>query len=497
MSRFEQLPPNFDKLDHALRSVGYRFEVAVADIIDNSIDAGAQNVVIRIVARPDGSLDLVIWDDGRGMSADTLREAMRFGSDISEDVRRLGKFGLGLKLASMSQAKSFHVISFREGAISGRASLEDAVARGFSSKVYEEEECRQIAASLIPDLLPAPAGTLVWWSRLYRIGATNAQSSQKLAQKLLQKLQQYLALVFHRFLSGASRKVSIRLDIFDQQSAEPGIPVLLDPLDPFGYSQSGRTDFPARLLLGPQYDDRIKVTAHIWPPNMNTPDYRLPGGTNARQGFYFYRNDRLIQGGGWNGLREAEAHSALARLSVDIAEDFDLEVSLDVKKVEIQLPQDLADALQKSKTESGTDFRKYLSVADATYRKRALTQAELPLIPSQGLPADLIKILRDELRIEGTSKSNGLKFIWADMPKDTFFEIDRNEDSLYINKKYRKLMLHGTPGSSADAPVFKCLMFFALEDALLSERTGSRMRERLDRINRILVRAVRHERLPK
>src|SRR5438094_7712633 len=99
MSTEELLPPNYDKLDVALRAIGYSFEVAVADVVDNSIDAKAKNVTVRLLTRKDGHLDLAIWDDGCGMGEATLKEAMRFGADVSGDLERLGKFGLGLKLA--------------------------------------------------------------------------------------------------------------------------------------------------------------------------------------------------------------------------------------------------------------------------------------------------------------------------------------------------------------------------------------------------------------
>src|SRR4051812_7128822 len=100
MSVEERLPPNFRKLDVALRSIGYTFEAAVADVVDNSIDAEASSVLVRIVTTPHGHLDLAIWDDGHGMEHGTLKEAMRFGADVSQEIERLGKFGLGLKLAS-------------------------------------------------------------------------------------------------------------------------------------------------------------------------------------------------------------------------------------------------------------------------------------------------------------------------------------------------------------------------------------------------------------
>src|SRR2546427_2836135 len=86
MSTDEKLPPNFSKLDIALRSIGYSLEVAVADIIDNAIDAQAQHVLVRFVLKPNAPLDVVIYDDGHGMNDSTLREAMRFGSDVSEHL---------------------------------------------------------------------------------------------------------------------------------------------------------------------------------------------------------------------------------------------------------------------------------------------------------------------------------------------------------------------------------------------------------------------------
>src|SRR4029453_17246954 len=105
MSREEKLPPNYARLDKALRSIGYSFDASVADIIDNSIDAQARNVLVRFILHRERPLDLIIWDDGYGMTEDTLKEAMRFGADVKEELDRLGKFGLGLKLASLSQAK--------------------------------------------------------------------------------------------------------------------------------------------------------------------------------------------------------------------------------------------------------------------------------------------------------------------------------------------------------------------------------------------------------
>lgn len=495
MSTEEHLPANFPKLDTALRSIGYSFEAAVADVIDNSIDAGAENILLRLLITKGGHLDLAIWDDGCGMAPSTLKEAMRFGSDISQEIERLGKFGLGLKLASLSQAREVHVVSSKDGGLSGRAWLEHGIANGFSNTVFNVDECRTILSQVFPDKQFKTSATVVWWSRLYRV-APHHHNPDEHAQKLMHRLEHYLALSFHRFLSGIPRKVDITLDIFDQAADQGGIPITLDPLDPFAYPHSGHAEFPQEMLLEGKYKNLLKMRAHVWPPNSSLPQYKLPGGANSRQGFYFYRNNRLIQGGGWNGLREAEPHSSLARVAVDISADFDVEVSLDVKKVEIQLPPSLVNAIQKAKTATGTDFKKYLSIADEAYRKREITHAELPLIPSTGLPSKLAEYLRGELRIEATRKHRDLKIVWEKMDDDMFFAIDRDESCLYLNRIYRQRLLHGLSGSSTDIPVVKCLLFLVLEEALSSERMGPKIREKLERVNRILVEAVQYERLP-
>src|SRR6267142_5881651 len=137
----EKLPPNYSKLDIALRSIGYSFEVAVADIIDNAIDAHAKQVLVRFIIRRDAPLDVVIYDDGWGMNDSTLKEAMRFGADVSEQLDRLGKFGLGLKLASLSQARELRVFSMKGGNLSGRSWLEEGITRGFTSSIFDQGEC--------------------------------------------------------------------------------------------------------------------------------------------------------------------------------------------------------------------------------------------------------------------------------------------------------------------------------------------------------------------
>jgi hypothetical protein len=497
MNNREHLPPNYEKLDVALRSIGYSFESAVADVVDNSIDEKANSILVRLVIRRDKPLDLVIWDDGRGMSVETLKEAMRFGADVTKEIDRLGKFGLGMKLASLSQARELKVFSLKNGRLSGRGWLEAGIRDGFSCNVFQPEDCEAALLALVPDRGWKSSGTLIWWSGLYRVGQ-NHSSPEEHVQRLISRLINHLSLAFHRFLSGKARKVELRLDVFDGDSKTHGVPAYLNSLDPFGYERTGKTGFPAKMQLECQYGDRISVIAHIWPANSNEPGYRLPGGVNSRQGFYFYRKDRLIQGGGWNGMREIETHLSLARLEIDITPDSDFEsvIGLDVKKVEIQLPASLVKSLQNARTESGIDFKKYLAIADETYRTRTIVDTDLPLIPSVGLPGELKVFLHKELRIKATERHRDLQFEWTEFHDDSFFEIGRDEGKLYLNRIYRRQLMHGLNGSSTDIPVVKCLLFFVLRDVLASERLGQKSREQMELLNRVLVKAVKYERWP-
>jgi len=178
-----------------------------------------------------------------------------------------------------------------------------------------------------------------------------------------------------------------------------------------------------------------------------------------------------------------------------MAPHFDVDVSLDVKKVMIQLPLAVSKAIQRARTASGIDFKKYLSLADDAYRTRKITHAELPFIPSLGFPAELRDFLHHELRIKGTAKHRDLKIEWTHFSDNSFFAFDRDEGRLYLNRAYRRQLLHGLPGSSADIPVVKCLIFLLLRGALLSQRTGKKLHAEIDQLNRILVEAVKYERV--
>jgi hypothetical protein len=269
--------------------------------------------------------------------------------------------------------------------------------------------------------------------------------------------------------------------------------VIVSPLDPFGYSAPGHPSYPKIFRVGGELADHFSVKAHIWPANAKVAEYRLPGGANARQGFYFYRNNRLLQGGGWNGYRDPDPHTSLARVAVDLSPDADVDVSLDIKKVQVSLPPRALLVLTESKASDGTTFRQYISQAERSYRTRGVAADDLPLVPSAGLPKALCDFLKTRLRLESTARVRPFGLTWGRLKKDRVFELDRDGDRIVLNKTYRSVLLGGSNPSAADAPIIKTLLFFCLREIATSGRLSSGMKAHVDLVNDALLLAVRHE----
>lgn len=106
------ITPGAKRLMGSLRNIGYDCSTAIADLVDNSITARASEVHIDIIPKNGNDpAAIVISDNGNGMSKEELQEAMRLGSEQSYEDTALGKYGLGLKTASLSQCHCLTVSS--------------------------------------------------------------------------------------------------------------------------------------------------------------------------------------------------------------------------------------------------------------------------------------------------------------------------------------------------------------------------------------------------
>lgn len=338
MIEHDVVAPRASALLNSLRSVGYTLPTAVADIIDNSITAGASN--IRLDAIWDGPSSYVrIQDDGTGMTEAELVEAMRLGTrnPLEErDASDLGRFGLGLKTASFSQCSKLTVSTRVGGKTATRCwDLDLVTAR---DEWVLLKRASQDSAHLIE--VPGGEGTTVLWQGL-RSGLHSARADDPKARDRffegLSVLKQHLAMVFHRFLAGPG-KIAILFN---------GMPIV--PWDPFIVQQSQSQPEEYLGRRGEEITVRPYVLPHV--SKMSTKDHASASGMkgwNAQQGFYVYRNERLLVGGDWLGLGfQQEEHFKLARIAIDLPNNIDADWDIDIKKSVATPPEFLRDQLKR------------------------------------------------------------------------------------------------------------------------------------------------------
>ena len=332
-------PPVASVLLEAMRAFGYSFEAAIADLVDNSIAAGASNV--EIFFPPTGDVHVVLLDDGKGMTSGELAVAMRHGSRHPLEIRSerdLGRFGLGLKTASLSQARRLTVVSKQGNAIAGDEWDLDEVARLEDWALLELDDKDLADVPLISRLRQQPCGTMIVWRGLDRALAGESAPTQAL-QDHFDRTRSHLSLVFHRYLEGTQPELRIAIN---------GMPVT--PLDPFLRQRSGRQSMPPETLDVAGH--RVRVEAHILPhiSKLSAAEISQAGGEDGlrrNQGFYVYRNRRLVIWGTWFRLARQEEMTKLARVIVDIPNTLDHLWSLDVKKSSAHPPDQVRQALRQ------------------------------------------------------------------------------------------------------------------------------------------------------
>ncbi len=318
----------------ALRGLGYSTWTALADLIDNSIAAEATFIAISF-AWPETGGFISILDNGNGMSADELDRAMRLGERSPLDVREphdLGRFGLGLKTASFSQCRRLTVAS-RKGDVTDCLRWDlDLIAESTGDGWYILEGPAEGSAKLIAPLQDLASGTLVLWEVLDRV-VTSGFSKQDFLD-LADRVEQHLGMVFHRYLTGTGR---IRISI-------NGKAIL--PWDPFLVGNGATYSSPIERVLGDT--GVVEIQGHVLPhkDRLTATEHRSaagPDGWTAQQGFYVYRNGRLLVAGHWLGLGQQrswtkeQAHQ-LARVRVDILNSADAEWKIDIRKSSARPP---------------------------------------------------------------------------------------------------------------------------------------------------------------
>ncbi len=343
-SEFEVVRPDAAAMIESMRAFGYSVHTAVADLIDNSLSATAANIWVNFFWNGPNSY-VSITDDGQGMSEQRLSDAMRLGSRNpleTRDASNLGRFGLGLKTASFSQARCLTVVSKAAG-------RRPACRRWDMDYVNASDEWRLLKTAR-PDadqalgfLATLDRGTtVVWRQQMDRVVDASDVDDERAHRRFLETVrgvEEHVAMIFHRFL-GPPKPVTIWID---------GTPV--DPSDFFLTSHS-TTQKLARETLKFK-GERITVAPYVLPHHSRVTREEHeraagPAGWNAQQGFYVYRNRRLLVPGDWLRLGfQKEEHCKLARIQIDLPNSLDGDWSIDVKKSSARPPGGLREDLRR------------------------------------------------------------------------------------------------------------------------------------------------------
>jgi hypothetical protein len=339
-----EIIPSAKRLIRSLRDIGYAFVDAVADIVDNSVEAGASAISIDLKFDGEDSY-LTIADNGKGMTTNEIHEALRFGSNRSyAESDDLGRYGLGLKTASLSQCECV-TVSSRRGEERARINsfcwdldhIENT-NRWEILRIDRDDLKDEVLAHLLQT-----TGTVITWERLGRLLSykyPSGEFARKQSEQMVSSLKSHLGMIFHRFLAGEvhGKRIAIYINGERVQAWDP-------------YSRGEPNTLKLDLILIPlEYNGRIhdiKIQPYILPPQSlysSTKSHLLASGPekwNKQQGFYIYRSNRIIQAGGWSGLRTSDEHTKLVRMSMFIPSQLDELFQVNVAKKHANLPRDV------------------------------------------------------------------------------------------------------------------------------------------------------------
>ncbi len=342
-NEYDLVEPRAPAMLESLRAFGYNIQTAIADLIDNSISAGAKNIWLKF--QWDGSESYIfIRDDGKGMTEAELINAMRPGSRNPLEEREpndLGRFGLGLKTASLSQCRRLTVCT--------KAVNKNPVTRRWDlDYVNQTGEWRLLRSAAsgsekrLASIDEMESGTVVLWECMDRVvGETKTDETKAHNHflEMIENVKKHLAMVFHRFLE---RKNKLQIWINER---------LIDPWNPFLINEKATQWLPEEnfYLQG----ERVFVQPYVLPHHSKVDPQTYekaegPNGWNAQQGFYIYRNERMLVAGDWLGLGlQRNEHCKLARIQVDLPNSMDSDWNIDVKKSRARPPASLREDFKR------------------------------------------------------------------------------------------------------------------------------------------------------
>lgn len=466
----------------------HTFETAIADLIDNSIQHAGTIISIQLITNDARLVRLRVVDNGRGMGEGQLEEAMQLRKKVYPN-KSLSFFGMGMKMASLSQSASLRVFTRNEdgGTFGAQMRRKDAGGR-FNTEILNDAFALEQYESFRRE--NPGSGTVVEWQKIDDVSISKLRKEREkwLADKI-KSLQRHFSLVFHRFLGKGA--VSIFIEIWDESSQQVGSRSPVVPVDPFDF-RSPILGYPAVFAGRTPSKARVELVCTIVPPGSESDSVRLGGATlEALSGLYVYRHDRLIQIAGWQELTNKKSKDLqYCRIRIELTDDLiENGFKLTAEKTAVKLTEDAKKAILSAKCPAlGKDFERYLMDAEAL--KRSSSRRNLGLQPTLRVEGLENAILRNSVQQLIGFKAGGdsLTIVSVALNHDQVFEMDLDHGELRINAL---LFEEGGPlDSETGYEFFKATLYFLLEPHFTKSALNKSTLAKIEQMHRVLAVAL-------
>jgi hypothetical protein len=334
-AKYEATEPSSGRMAIAIAGYPYSARAAVLDIVDNSVAAEATGIEIVLPSNPEGRL--TIADNGSGIPPEILSEVLRAGSRVQERYasQSLSRYGIGLKGAGFSLGEKITVLTKANGQPASRRAIELPVIQANDAWIQEtrepnDKERQELEGALagMPGENGKKTGTLVI------IDGLNLRSRE--IGRLKTDIARALGETYQKFLTRGLLKIrlnDIGIEPNDPLHRENPETLMLYKREPISLSNGAVIYFSAVSLPHPNQ----------LPIEMRRR-YRY---TQSNQGFYLFRNGRLLRSGESLGLFSPDFHYNAFRAELEYSTDADEHINVDVAKSVVTVTPEVQQKLQE------------------------------------------------------------------------------------------------------------------------------------------------------
>lgn len=468
----------------------HELPTALADLVDNSIDAGASQVRIRILTEDDYVTGMLVIDDGRGMDEAGIDAAMALSRRRDYGEADLGHYGLGLKAASLSQADTLDVYARVIGGVPvGRRITREEPTLVQSLDAGQVGEVLEGPLVRMTDSAPLSGAIIHWRGFRAAVVAPDRDERRSWLSRLVENIRGHLGLVFHRII--ARGDVEISVDEYDLGLGRAGSARRVQALDPLALDATAA--YPYRLA-GEVGEIPFDLTAVILKGGMlNAPVVEISrrlSPAEAGQGLYVYRNDRLLQLGGWNSVIDGGRDYANLRISLDVGDSLLDVVRINPEKSGVVLEPEMGRAIHASVGQNIGTFSELLASArGAAAEGRRREPRPIRLVePVGGLGRDIYDTILDSVEF---ADADPIRIRWERMPANRLVEVDHERRLLRINDRHRRVF--STSTDPQDAPLLKTLVYLLYSHFFEGAFLGAREKREVEAFGRIIETALADE----